>query len=95
MHGTGWVVLTGPLPFASCAHCQRRGLLECSEPPTWKLPVLVPPCSALQRERVLICFLSLQGDAKGPTWNSGGPRQSLLTLGSLEVLEDGFLPLLV
>lgn len=83
-------------PPPLCFLCrQQTGLLESSEPPTWKLPVLVPPGSALQRERVLICFLSLQGDANGPTWNSGGPRQSLLTLGSLEVLEDGFLPLLV
>lgn len=69
----------------SCAHCQWRGLPERSEVPTWRLPVLVPPCSALQKEQVLICLQTLQGDANGPTWNFGGPRQSLLDLRSLEV----------
>ena len=74
-----------------CAHCWCEGLLECSKPPTWRLPVLVPLSSVRQREQVLICLLTLQGDTNSPIQNSGGACQSLLALGSLGVLEDGFL----
>lgn len=78
-----------------CCAVLSVGLLESSEPPTWRPTVLVPPGSALQREPVQGCLPTLQGEARGPPGNSGGPRQSLLASGSLGVSEYGFLLLLL
>lgn len=87
----------GPLLSASCAlgraHCLQGSLLECSELPTWRLPVLAPPRSDLHREQVLIHLLPLRDGTKSPTQNCVGASQSLLVLDSLGTW--GAVPLLL